>query len=58
MVLTKKVKCLHCKQELECKDTICTVTCNCGKVNINSGIITEGVQGKDYIDVSPKLLNE
>lgn len=58
MVLTKKIKCLHCEETLECNNAVCTAKCGCGKVSLNNGIITEGVQGKDYIDISPKLLNE
>lgn len=53
MQITKKVKCLHCEDVIEG-----TKTCSCGKITIADNVITEGVAGKDYVDVSQKLLNE
>jgi len=58
MNLKKRIKCIHCDDTLECNDTVCVKTCFCGKISLNCGVITEGVLGKDYIDVSQKLLNE
>ena len=59
MITEKKIKCMHCGSEivLNCDD-ICVSTCVCGKISVNNGIIIEGVQGKDWVDISPKLLNE
>ncbi len=57
-MIVKKIKCVHCGQTLECKEAVCISKCSCGKVAMNGGVITEGVQGSDWIDVSPKLLNE
>jgi hypothetical protein len=34
------------------------VQCACGKVSITNGVILEGAQGVDWIDVTPQLLNE
>jgi len=58
-MIKEKVKCVHCGTELtlDC-DVICEVKCECGKVSTNNGVIVEGVQGKDWVDVSPRLLNE
>ena len=58
MKISKKIKCIHCNTILECTETHCVKTCSCKKVSLNGEIITEGVCGKDYLDVSPKLLNE
>jgi len=58
MKINKTVKCLHCGQIIECTEIACVKKCNCGKISINGEIITEGVVGVDYIDISPKLLNE
>jgi uncharacterized protein YbbK (DUF523 family) len=53
MVITKKVKCVHCSSVVEQNGS-----CSCGKVKITNGTITEGSLGKDYIDVSAQVLNE
>lgn len=53
MNIIKKVKCLHCNEIIEGNKQ-----CNCGKIAIATDIVTEGIEGKDYIDVSAKLLNE
>ena len=57
--MDKKIKCLHCGSEItvECAD-ICVNKCDCGVVSVNNGIILEGKQGIDWVDVTPKLLNE
>jgi len=57
MKLQKKIKCVACGSILECNESTCVCKCSCGKVAINNGIITEGVLGVDYTDVSPKILN-
>ena len=57
MKINKKVKCVHCKQELECNETTCVAKCSCGKVGIHGEVITEGVLGVDYLDITPRLLN-
>ena len=57
-MIKKKVKCVHCGDTLECNETVCVLKCTCGKVSLNGEVITEGTQGSDWIDVSPKLLNE
>lgn len=57
-MLDKKVKCVHCGQELKLDPTSTTPqSCGCGKVSSNNGVITEGAQGVDWVDVSPQLLN-
>ena len=53
MEIVKKVKCLHCEEILEGNKI-----CKCGKVTLAKDVVTEGVLGKDYIDVGQKLLNE
>lgn len=58
MKISKKVKCLHCGSVVECNEQICVKSCSCGKVSISGEVITEGVLGKDYVDISAKLLNE
>ena len=55
-MITKKVKCLHCGTVVECHGDSCMLTCNCQKVRVVGGIITEGSLGVDYIDASNKLL--
>lgn len=57
MKINKKVKCLHCGQTLECNEQSCNLVCSCGKVKLSGEIITEGVLGTDYMDVTPRLLN-
>ena len=58
-VIKDKIKCIHCGSEivLECTDT-CMTKCSCGKVSTNNGVIIEGTQGIDWVDISPQLLNE
>lgn len=51
----KKVKCNHCGFVVEYIDKSSN-QCTCGKVKVNSGSITEGVCGSDYIDVSQVLI--
>ena len=53
MIITKKVKCVHCSSVVEQNGN-----CTCGKVKLTNGVITEGSLGKDYVDVSAVLLNE
>jgi len=53
MQIIKKSKCIHCGSVVEQNGS-----CNCGKVKMTNGIITEGILGKDYLDVSAQLLNE
>jgi hypothetical protein len=58
IMIQKKIKCLHCNSEVICSDAINESKCSCGKNVINRTMIVEGVQGTDYIDVTPVLLNE
>jgi len=58
MNLQKKIQCIHCKGVIECQHGVCNVSCKCGKVKTNGTIIVEGTIGLDYMDVSPKLLQE
>ena len=53
MKIAKKIKCVHCQFVVEDDGS-----CNCGKVKLIHGSITEGKLGNDYIDVSQVLLNE
>ncbi len=54
MRLTKKAQCLKCNSMVDTEGA-----CTCGFVQIvNDKIITEGVAGKDYVDMSAQLLNE
>jgi len=53
MQINKKVKCLHCQSVVEHDGS-----CSCGKVRITNGTITEGSLGRDYVDISARLLNE
>ena len=58
-MIKKKIRCIHCGEELqlECAD-VCINKCTCGAVAVNNGVITEGAQGVDWVDISPQLLNE
>lgn len=57
-MIQKKIKCVHCNQEITVDPLATTPTkCNCGKIAMNNGVITEGSQGVDWVDVSPQLLN-
>lgn len=51
----KKVKCNHCGFVVEYIDRSSN-HCTCGKVKVNGGVITEGVYGSDYVDVSQVLI--
>ena len=53
MSILKKIKCIHCGSVVEQQGS-----CECGKVKINNGNITEGVCGSDYIDISLQVLTE
>ena len=57
-MIEKKIKCVHCEEVmiLDATSTV-AVSCGCGKTTHNNGVITEGVQGTDWVDVSPTLLN-
>lgn len=57
-MIQKKIKCVHCNQEITVDPLSTTPTkCSCGKITLNNGVITEGAQGVDWVDVSPQLLN-
>ena len=57
--LDKKIQCVHCQMEMVVDSTMqAKATCSCGKVAINNGVILEGAQGVDWVDVSPQLLTE
>lgn len=58
MRLIKKIKCLHCNEILTENDQPSAKTCSCGHVSMTGRNIFEGVEGKDWVDVSQKLLNE
>jgi len=58
-MMEKKIKCVHCEQEIIVDPkSIIASKCTCGKISLNNGIIIEGSQGIDWVDVSPQLLNE
>ena len=55
MQIIKKVQCLYCGvviTEME----VGVVKCSCGKVSIANGKVIS--ENQNYIDMSPKLLNE
>ena len=58
-MIDKKVRCIHCKGEMKL-DSLSTIVvkCSCGKITMNNGVITEGAQGVDWVDISPQLLTE
>jgi hypothetical protein len=56
MKIPKRIKCLRCEDVLDIDDGK-NVKCSCNKIIIVEGYI-KGKLGKDYIDVSPVLLNE
>jgi len=59
-MIDKKVKCIHCQQEIVMKYNIKTdvrASCSCGKVVMTNGVVTEGTLGTDWVDVSQQLLN-
>ena len=56
MEIQKKIKCVSCGSVVTVYEG-CTTNCNCQKLMIVEGHIV-GTLGTDYIDVSPKLLNE
>ncbi len=41
MKISKKVKCLHCGQIIECTEVMCVKKCDCGKISINGELIIE-----------------
>ena len=58
-MIKKKIKCVHCSDEIMLDEfSSDIVSCTCGAIKSSGDIITEGVVGDDWIDVSPKLLNE
>ena len=58
-MIDKKIRCIHCNQEIVVNPLSTIVQkCHCGKLTLNNGIITEGAQGVDWVDISPQLLNE
>lgn len=56
MEIQKKIKCVHCGSVITVYEG-CTAQCKCKKILIVEGHIQASV-GTDYVDVSPKLLNE
>ena len=58
MSIDKKVKCLHCKTELVSNPNGIIIKCQCGKVYLKGKVIIEGIEGSDYEDITPILLNE
>ena len=58
-MIEKKIRCMHCNEVMVVSGYSTVPTkCSCGKIAHNNGVITEGVQGDDWVDVSPMLLNE
>ena len=58
-MIKEKIKCIHCNTEIVLDNTsISPIKCSCGKIITNNGVIIEGVKGVDWVDISPKLLNE
>lgn len=56
--MDKKIKCVHCGHEMTISQYNTTAqSCSCNRVSINNGIILEGAQGIDWVDISPQLLN-
>lgn len=53
MEIKKKVKCMHCNGVVEHSGS-----CNCGSIVMVEGVVNGAYAGKDYIDISPRLLNE
>jgi hypothetical protein len=53
MNIVKKIKCLHCGEVIEGNRS-----CGCGQIMIDEDTVLVGAAGKDYVDVSQKLLNE
>ena len=57
-MIDKKIKCVHCGHIFTVKSTdVVAVKCQCGKVGVNNGVIIEGAQGTDWVDISQQLLN-
>ena len=56
MQIHKKIKCLSCGTVILVNEKS-NEKCTCQKVVIMEGHV-QGIIGKDYIDVSPILLNE
>ena len=55
MELKKKVKCNHCGTVIEEREGVAQ-NCGCGAVQLTESVVTAGVPGVDYTDVSPKLI--
>lgn len=53
MKIEKKIKCLHCESEIKGNGY-----CKCKAVRVLNEKVILGAEGRDYIDVSPTLLNE
>ena len=51
MDLPVRVKCKHCGAVCEITDV-----CGCGKVVLSEGVVTVGVEGVDYVNLSPKMI--
>ena len=59
MLNEKKVKCLHCGEELVANlYSSDAKACKCKKVSLCGGTVVEGVEGKDWVNTSARLLNE
>lgn len=52
----KQVKCVKCGTVVECNITSETIQCGCGVVKLRGGVIIEGRNGIDYVDVSQQML--
>ena len=56
--MQKKIRCVHCGHEITILErTTIAQACMCNKVCVNNGVILEGAQGVDWVDISPQLLN-
>jgi len=56
--IDKKIRCVHCNNELIIDSLIENAQCQCGAIVVTNGLITEGTHGSDWVDISPILLNE
>ena len=53
MIIKTKLKCIHCNSIVED-----TGVCTCGKVKLSYSMIVEGKLHTDYVDITPRVLNE
>ncbi len=56
-MIQKKAMCKHCTTVIDITPSSTPVKCSCGKITMIADTITEGVQGTDWVDTTPNLLN-